>query len=202
MPRALRRSHFQGSLGIACVIADSQGALVSEGRNQLFDDCPSTNFAKCNSVAHAELNALGNLPQSHRRDKSVILYATVEPCPMCAGAIVMSSVRKVRIASKDAWAGATHLWRTDSYMAGKKIEVENEGGFLEEMFFYLHQLSQEGRLSKNHPYYAQMSEQYPHYFKNLARLLERPVLMEALSKGSVDGFLSEYRSFRSGGDCV
>ena len=46
-----------GSLGIAAVIADGEGTIITRGRNQLFDSAESCNMIRNSQVAHAEMNA-------------------------------------------------------------------------------------------------------------------------------------------------
>lgn len=60
-------------------------------------------------TAHAEMIALKDAAQnmqSWRLDKCD-LYVTIEPCPMCAGAIVQARIRKLVFGAFDPKAGAT-----------------------------------------------------------------------------------------------
>jgi tRNA(adenine34) deaminase len=188
----------KGSLAIACVITDAESRILSEGRNQLYDECESRNKVKGTLVSHAELNAIANLPRGRERDKSVVMYATVEPCPMCAGAIAMSGVRDVRIASQDPWAGAMRLFETDPYMSGKGIKVSRETGFIEELFFYLHLISQQGRVESNHPFYSAMKVRYPSYFSNFEKLKGNSGILASFKQGNAPSFLEEYLQWRRG----
>jgi tRNA(adenine34) deaminase len=112
-----------GSFGIAAVITKPDGTILSRGRNQLFDAYDSVNIVKMSSVAHAEINALANLAPKHRQDRSLRLFTTVEPCPMCLGAIAMSWIRQVYVGSRDNWASVTDLLTTHPYLRRKKIQV-------------------------------------------------------------------------------
>ncbi|MCH2108376.1 MAG: nucleoside deaminase, partial [Polyangiaceae bacterium] len=58
-------------------------------------------------TAHAEVDALRNAAQEigHWRIEGS-LYVTLEPCPMCAGALVNARVRRVYYGAKDPKAGA------------------------------------------------------------------------------------------------
>ena len=61
-----------------------------------------------NATSHAELIAIQdacNLLGGWRLT-DCILYVTIEPCPMCAGAILQSRIKKVVIGAMDAKAGA------------------------------------------------------------------------------------------------
>lgn len=60
-------------------------------------------------TAHAELLALRRAAQTlgRRRLSGCTLYVTLEPCPMCAGAIIMSGVEQVYFGAYDPKAGCT-----------------------------------------------------------------------------------------------
>jgi len=62
-----------GSLGIASAIIDTQGNVVSTGRNQFFDSKASPNRIANTVVSHAEINALVNLPDQYKNDRDLTL---------------------------------------------------------------------------------------------------------------------------------
>jgi len=57
---------------------------------------------------------------------------------MCMGTIVMSNLRRVRVAAADGYAGAAHLCETDPYIRSKNMEVLFEEGPLERVQLTLH----------------------------------------------------------------
>ncbi len=61
-----------------------------------------------NPIAHAEMLAIQEAAEKlgNWRLTDTILYVTLEPCPMCAGAIVLSRIPKVVYAATDPRAGA------------------------------------------------------------------------------------------------
>ncbi len=61
-----------------------------------------------NPIAHAEVLAIQEAAQKlgNWRLTDTVLYTTLEPCPMCAGAIVLSRIPKVVYATMDPKAGA------------------------------------------------------------------------------------------------
>lgn len=63
--------------------------------------------AMCDPTAHAEVLALRRAAKAlgRRRLDGCTLYVTLEPCPMCAGAIVMSGVDSVYYGADDPQAG-------------------------------------------------------------------------------------------------
>ena len=152
-----------GSLGIAAVVADKDGTIMTRGRNQLFDSAESCNPIRNSQVAHAEMNALAALQGEQREDRSAILYTTVEPCPMCMGAVSMSRVRHVVVASRDLYAGATHLTEIDAYLAKKRFQIEFMEGPWEMLFASLHvySLILDSRIDHNrHPFFRNFEQRY------------------------------------------
>ncbi|MEH7125572.1 tRNA adenosine(34) deaminase TadA [Bacillus sp. JJ1773] len=60
-----------------------------------------------NAIAHAELLSIDKACQQLGtwRLEDAILYVTLEPCPMCAGAIILSRIKKVVYGAKDPKGG-------------------------------------------------------------------------------------------------
>ncbi|WNS75520.1 tRNA adenosine(34) deaminase TadA [Bacillus sp. DTU_2020_1000418_1_SI_GHA_SEK_038] len=60
-----------------------------------------------NAISHAELLAIDKACQQLGtwRLENAILYVTLEPCPMCAGAIILSRIKKVVYGAKDPKGG-------------------------------------------------------------------------------------------------
>jgi tRNA(adenine34) deaminase len=95
----------RASIPIGAVIVDDRGQAVAYGANA---------FA-VNRLAHAELNALVALPAETDRITCEI-YTTLEPCPMCTGAIRQCQLRAVHFAARDPAAGSTALLQANEYM--------------------------------------------------------------------------------------
>lgn len=89
-----------GDVPVGAVIVDDEGQLLAEGRNrrELSGD----------PTAHAEVDALraAAARRGHWRIDGT-LYVTLEPCLMCAGALVNARVRRVVYGALDPKAGAT-----------------------------------------------------------------------------------------------
>ncbi|NNJ92652.1 MAG: tRNA adenosine(34) deaminase TadA [Gammaproteobacteria bacterium] len=102
MRRALelaRKAELQGEVPVGAVlVADNR--IIGEGWNQ-----PITQH---DPSAHAEVMALRSAGQNQEnyRLPETTLYVTLEPCPMCAGAIIHARVEKVVFAAKDPRTGA------------------------------------------------------------------------------------------------
>jgi tRNA(adenine34) deaminase len=84
----------------AVVVCD--GRVVGRGWNRNLTDCDPT--------AHAEVVALreaGRIVGNHRLSDCE-LFATIEPCAMCAGAAIHARVRRLVYGADDPKAGAVH----------------------------------------------------------------------------------------------
>ena len=96
---------FVGDVPVGAVVIDEHGAVVGKGFN--------TREVSHNPLGHAEVNALNDAAQnlgSWRLDDCT-LVVTLEPCTMCAGAIVQSRIGRVVFGAFDEKAGAIgSLW--------------------------------------------------------------------------------------------
>ncbi len=92
------KAFFQGEVPVGCVIV-KDNEIVSMAHNLC-----ETN---CNATHHAELlainDAIEKLDGKYLTDCS--LYVTLEPCAMCAGAIINSRIKRVYIGCLDKNAG-------------------------------------------------------------------------------------------------
>jgi tRNA(adenine34) deaminase len=94
-----------GDVPIGAVVVDESGAVVGRGRNRREADADPT--------AHAEILALraAAARRGEWRLAGCTLVVTLEPCTMCAGAIVLSRVDRLVFAAYDEKAGAVgSLW--------------------------------------------------------------------------------------------
>jgi tRNA(Arg) A34 adenosine deaminase TadA len=88
-----------GEVPVGAVVVHA-GKIIGRGQNRVLRDSDPT--------AHAEIVALreAGLAQSNYRLEDCTLYATLEPCAMCAGAILHARVRRLVYAAADPKAGA------------------------------------------------------------------------------------------------
>lgn len=97
--RLAKKSAQEGEVPVGCVIV-CDGKIVGRGRNR--------RETKKSALSHAEIEAIGKACKKlggwrlHRCD----LYVTLEPCPMCAGAIMNARIRKVYYGADDPKAGS------------------------------------------------------------------------------------------------
>lgn len=128
MSRALELAQAAGEAGEVPV-----GAIVVDGENNLIATAQNRRERDRNPVAHAEILALqaaSHVLQTWRLHDCT-LYVTLEPCPMCAGAIVQARLGLLVYGADDPKAGAmrTVLNLPDSPASYHRLPVL--GGILE-----------------------------------------------------------------------
>ncbi len=94
-----REAADAGEVPVGCVIV-RDGAVISRGRNRREEKQAVCSHAEMEAMAQANA-ALG----SWRLDNCA-LYVTLEPCPMCAGAILNARIPKVFYGARDSAFGA------------------------------------------------------------------------------------------------
>ena len=97
---ALAREAFdEGEVPVGCVIVRGD-EIVGRGRNRREGDK--------NALAHAEIEAINDACRhlGGWRLWDCTLYVTLEPCPMCAGAIINARLRRVVYGAADAKVGS------------------------------------------------------------------------------------------------
>src|SRR5574340_1457733 len=116
-------AYCSGSLPIGSAVFDRDNNLLARGRNHIFDDHVPAGQISMNQLAHAEMNALLQVGRRKHDVHSCSIYTSVEPCPLCMGAIYMSGVRTIYFGARDAYAGSTNLLGATSYLSRKEIRV-------------------------------------------------------------------------------
>ena len=94
-----RQAAAAGEVPVGCVIV-KDGAVVGTGRNRREEKRSALSHAEVEAIAQAN-EALG----SWRLD-GCELYVTLEPCPMCAGAILNARISRVWYGARDSAFGA------------------------------------------------------------------------------------------------
>lgn len=114
----------EGEVPVGAVIV-KDGKIIAEGRNM--------REAKRNALSHAEIEAINNACKalnSWRLD-GCEMYVTLEPCPMCAGAIINARIKTLIFGAFDLKAGSVDsVVNLLDYPYNHKVEVY--GGILEE----------------------------------------------------------------------
>lgn len=94
-----KESEKQGEVPVGAVVVKN-GTIVGTGKNR--------RETGKNALYHAEIEAINNACKSLGgwRLWNCDLYVTLEPCPMCAGAIINSRIRRVYFGAYDNKAGS------------------------------------------------------------------------------------------------
>lgn len=96
-----RKAGEAGDVPVGAVLVDqTTGAILAKGRN--------TREVAQTALGHAEINAIseGCSTLGGWRLETCTLYVTLEPCPMCAGAIMHARIPRVVCGAADPVAGA------------------------------------------------------------------------------------------------
>ena len=94
-----REAAAQGEVPVGCVIVRG-GEIVGRGRNRREE--------RQSTASHAEMEAIAdaNARLGTWRLDDCALYVTLEPCPMCAGAILNARIPRVYYGARDEAMGA------------------------------------------------------------------------------------------------
>jgi len=116
--RAAREAEAAGEVPVgACIVAD--GNVLAIAGNRTRTDCDPT--------AHAEVVALREAAQQfgNYRLANAVVYSTIEPCAMCAGALIQARVPTLIYGAKDEKAGAvdSQFHICDSSHLNHRVEV-------------------------------------------------------------------------------
>ena len=94
-----REAAAAGEVPVGCVIV-KDGAVIGRGRNRREEKQAVSSHAEMEAMAEA------NAALNAWRLEDCDLYVTLEPCPMCAGAIINARVRRVFYGARDSVMGA------------------------------------------------------------------------------------------------
>lgn len=120
-----QKAESKGEVPVGALVVH-EGVVIGQGWNQLIGQHDAT--------AHAEMMALrqaGKTMQNYRL-MDAVLYVTLEPCPMCASAMVHSRIGKVVFGASDLKTGAAGSVMNLLSYSGVNHHVQFQGGVLEE----------------------------------------------------------------------
>ncbi len=126
MEEALReaaRAQARGEVPVGAVVV-CNGQIVARGGN--------SNLADCDPIAHAEIVALRKAAQAvgNHRLSDCEMFVTIEPCPMCAGALVNARLKRLVYGADDPKAGAVRSVIGVLNHPGLNHVMEVKGGVL------------------------------------------------------------------------
>ena len=120
------RAGQAGDVPVGAVVVDAAGVVIGQGCNRREVDNDPT--------GHAEIVALREAAAARRswRLGEAVLFATLEPCPMCAGALVNARIARVVYGCHDPKAGALRSLFTLGEDPRLNHRFEVRGGVLAE----------------------------------------------------------------------
>ncbi|MGI6017821.1 MAG: tRNA adenosine(34) deaminase TadA [Marvinbryantia sp.] len=122
--RQAKKAYLLEEVPIGCVIV-YEGKIIARGYNRRNTDH--------NTLSHAELNAIRKAAKKlgDWRLEGCTMYVTLEPCQMCAGAMMQARLTKAVIGSMNAKAGCAGSVLNILEMDGFNHKVEVVRGILE-----------------------------------------------------------------------
>jgi tRNA(adenine34) deaminase len=124
--RHAQHSFREKEVPIGAVIVDGDGIILATSGNEV--------EARNDVTAHAEISCIRKaaLIKKNWRLSDCTLYSTLEPCPMCMGAIQASRIKRVVFGAPDIRMGACGSWINLIDSKHPFHDVEVVGGLLEE----------------------------------------------------------------------
>ena len=123
--REAKKAYALGEVPIGCVLV-ADGKIIARGYNRRKTDH--------NTLSHAELNAIRKASKKTGdwRLEQCTMYVTLEPCQMCAGAIVQARIPKVYIGTMNPKAGCAGSLLNLLQFPVFNHQVDIESGILQE----------------------------------------------------------------------
>jgi tRNA(adenine34) deaminase len=113
-----REAEEAGEVPVGCVVV-AQGEILGQARN--------SPIGLLDPTAHAEMLALrqASIACGNYRLSGATLYCTLEPCPMCAGALVAARIRTLVFGARDLrFGGVRSKFRiADSPLLNHQVEI-------------------------------------------------------------------------------
>ncbi len=95
-----REAAENGEVPVGCVIVDPSGRVIGRGRNRREEAGDATAHAEVEAI-RAACSALGDW-----RLEGCTMFVTLEPCPMCTGAIINSRIPVLVFGARDSVTGS------------------------------------------------------------------------------------------------
>jgi tRNA(Arg) A34 adenosine deaminase TadA len=124
------RAFANGAIPVGAAVVDPQGTLAAAGPNRIYDHASGDDAGQLTGtwLAHAEINAIAQLdPHRSTSSEGWSIYSTLEPCPLCLGAITVAFRGSIHVAygvadpiggamaaRESTNLGRRRLWHVDS----------------------------------------------------------------------------------------
>ena len=118
-----KKAELKDEVPVGAVIVQD-GKVIGSGMNTSISDHDPTSHAEINAIREA-----AKLIQNYRL-KDCSIYVTLEPCPMCAGALYWAQLGELYLGAKDSKRGFrqcnTHMLHPKTKVAEGLMEKESE----------------------------------------------------------------------------
>ena len=116
---AANEAELLNEVPIGACLVDGQGELLATAGNRTRIDCDPTAHAEI-LILRAAAKKIGNY-----RLTATTLYTTIEPCAMCAGALIQARIKRLVFGAHDERYGAveTHFRICDSSSLNHRMEI-------------------------------------------------------------------------------
>ena len=115
-----RQGEAEGEVPVGAIVVNSAGAILGRGFN--------APVARHDPTAHAEIQAIREAAQrtGNYRLEGCTLYATLEPCPMCAGAAVHARIERLVFGARDLRFGGVRskFQLADSDLLNHRMKIQ------------------------------------------------------------------------------
>jgi len=117
---AAARAAAEGEVPVGAVLVNNSGEVLAVGYNQP--------IGRCDPSAHAEMAVLREAAAKagNYRLPGTTIYVTLEPCVMCAGALVIARIERLVFGARDLRFGAvrTKFQLADSPILNHRVQVD------------------------------------------------------------------------------
>lgn len=112
----------RGTVPVGAVVTDAESHVIFEGRSRMYEKIAPPGELAHSLLAHAEVNALARL-DPERRHEDLCITTSLEPCPLCLGAIGMATVGTLVYLGEDPYGGAVGRHQPTPHLARVPLAV-------------------------------------------------------------------------------
>ncbi len=109
----------EGTIPIGAVLVSPEGKILSRGRNRVFTAHDPSWHAEIDVIRQSGIDLMNPVYKNQ-----CTLYSTVEPCPMCTGAIILADIKRAVWALSDDYLGALRIMKKGAHFRHKYDKVQ------------------------------------------------------------------------------